>query len=131
MVITKLTTLFRTKSQPIALSKANIKDHASREVLRYFIPVTIISTPIGQIVSNHTPTATVQGVGGILILFVSIFQLVKNRHLIKQKIDDIYNFFNTDMEEVDLLKCSGFSTGSIHDSYTKTQCRVSPEPTSS
>lgn len=80
---------------------------------------------------NYAPTAAVQGVGGILILFVSIFQLVKNRHLIEQKIDDIYKLFRTDMEEVDLLKCSGFSTGSIHDSYTKTQCRVSPEPSSS
>jgi len=103
------------------LHKANVKEHASRKILKYFIPITIISTPLGQMVGNYAPTTTVQGIGGILILFVSIFHLAKNNRSAWKKICGTQNM---DMSN-DLLQSSVFSEGSIHDSYNITQTMVS------
>ena len=48
-------------------------------MLIYFIPVTIIFTPIGQITSNYISTEMIQSVCGILLCFIFVFEVNQKR----------------------------------------------------
>lgn len=50
-------------------------------MLRYFIPITIISTPIGQITGSRVATELVEAIGGCLVTFVAIFEMYQKRDL--------------------------------------------------
>jgi hypothetical protein len=61
------------------LYKAEIREYASRRMLRYFIPITIIATPLGQITGDRVPTDIVEAVGGVLVTFVAVFEIYQKR----------------------------------------------------
>jgi len=65
--------------QPILLYKANVRKHASRKMLLYFVPITIVSTPLGQLTSDHVPTNIIQSVGGILVSLIAIREIYMKR----------------------------------------------------
>jgi uncharacterized membrane protein YfcA len=63
--------------QPLLLSKAEIRKHASPQMLWYFIPVTLISTPAGMATAEYISTETIVAIGGILVTFVAVFELYR------------------------------------------------------
>ena len=50
-------------------------------MLWYFIPVTIVATPLGQMVGDRISTDMVEAVGGILVSFVAVFEVYQKREL--------------------------------------------------
>ncbi len=50
-------------------------------MLWYFIPVTIVATPLGQMVGDRISTDMVEAVGGILVSFVAVFEFYQKRSL--------------------------------------------------
>eukprot|EP00934_Nitzschia_sp_Nitz4_P008217 Nitzschia sp. Nitz4//scaffold21_size171442//109059//110243//NITZ4_002175-RA/size171442-augustus-gene-0.187-mRNA-1//1//CDS//3329542453//8207//frame0 len=68
-------------AQPFLLRLAEVRKYASRKMLLYFIPFTILSTPLGQITGARIPTEMIEAVGGFLVLFVAIVELTQKRHL--------------------------------------------------
>jgi hypothetical protein len=63
------------------LYKAEVREHASRRMLFYFIPTTIIFTPLGQIIGDRVSTDRVEAIGGVLVTVVAIFELYQKRAL--------------------------------------------------
>jgi hypothetical protein len=61
------------------LYKADIREYASQRMLRYFIPITIIATPLGQITGDRVSTDIVEAVGGVLVTFVAVFEIYQKR----------------------------------------------------
>ena len=47
----------------------------------YFIPITILSTPLGQITGDRVSTDLVEAIGGFLVTFVAIFEIYQKREL--------------------------------------------------
>jgi len=68
-------------AQPLLLYSVGIKTHASRKMLFYFIPMTLISTPLGQITGDHVSTELVEAIGGGLVTFVAVFEMYQKRAL--------------------------------------------------
>jgi uncharacterized membrane protein YfcA len=66
--------------QPLQLYQASVIKHAHRRILLLFVPITLISTPIGQLVSAYVPTKIVQAVAGVLVTFVALWELYCKRH---------------------------------------------------
>jgi hypothetical protein len=62
------------------LYKADIREYASKRMLRYFIPITIIATPLGQITGDRVSTDIVTAVGGVLVTFVAVFEIYQKRN---------------------------------------------------
>lgn len=56
-------------------------EHASGRMLRYFVPITIIATPLGQLLGDQISTDMVEAVGGILVSFVAVFEVYQKRQL--------------------------------------------------
>eukprot|EP00934_Nitzschia_sp_Nitz4_P007937 Nitzschia sp. Nitz4//scaffold21_size171442//104174//108556//NITZ4_002174-RA/size171442-augustus-gene-0.186-mRNA-1//1//CDS//3329542450//7927//frame0 len=69
-------------AQPLLLKKAQVQKHASWQMLKLFIPITIISTPLGQITGDRVSTDMVKAVGGCLVTFVACFEFFQKRRLI-------------------------------------------------
>lgn len=65
--------------QPLLLYKTRIRQFALKKMLLYFIPVTIISTPLGQFTSNRVSTDAIEVVGGILVTFIATLEVYKQR----------------------------------------------------
>ena len=65
--------------QPLILYKAQVWKNAYRRVLILFVPITLISTPLGQLVSDGVPTSIVQAVAGVLVTFVACWELYCKR----------------------------------------------------
>ena len=65
--------------QPLLLYKANVVENAYRRILLLFVPTTLITTPLGQLLSDSVPTAIVQAVAGALVTFVACFELYRKR----------------------------------------------------
>ncbi|EJK64898.1 hypothetical protein THAOC_14314 [Thalassiosira oceanica] len=65
--------------QPLLLYKANVVGNAYRRILLLFVPITLITTPLGQLLSDSVPTAIVQAVAGALVTFVACFELYRKR----------------------------------------------------
>lgn len=66
--------------QPIVLYKARVWANADRRVLCLFVPITLISTPLGQLVSSRVPTDLIQAVAGFLVMFVALWELYSKRN---------------------------------------------------
>lgn len=56
-----------------------MRENASWKMLRYFIPITIISTPLGQITGDRISTDLVEAIGGCLVTFVAVFEMYQKR----------------------------------------------------
>lgn len=65
--------------QPLVLYKAKVWKNAHRRVLLLFVPITLVSTPLGQLVSDGVPTNIVQVVAGVLVTFVACWELYSKR----------------------------------------------------
>ncbi|KAL9187678.1 hypothetical protein ACHAXT_006056 [Thalassiosira profunda] len=65
--------------QPLLLYKAQVLKHAHRRILLLFVPITLVSTPLGQLVSDKVPTKIVQAVAGALVTFVACFEIYCKR----------------------------------------------------
>ena len=76
-------------AQPLLLKKAEFKKYASWRVLRYFIPITIISTPLGQITGNVVSTDMIKMIAGCLVTFVATFEMYQKRQLFAKHIRKI------------------------------------------
>ena len=66
--------------QPLVLYKAKVWKNAHRRVLILFVPITLVSTPLGQLVSDGVPTNIVQAVAGVLVTFVACWELYSKRN---------------------------------------------------
>ena len=42
------------------------------------IPATLVATPLGQLTSEHIDKTTVQGVGGVLVTLIALFELCRS-----------------------------------------------------
>jgi len=69
--------------QPLLLYKANVIKYAHRRILLLFVPITLISTPLGQLVSAYVPTKVVQAVAGVLVTLVAIREIYMKRNWFK------------------------------------------------
>lgn len=69
--------------QPLLLYKANVIKYAHRRILLIFVPITLISTPLGQLVSAYVPTKVVQAVAGVLVTLVAMREIYMKRNWFK------------------------------------------------
>ena len=69
--------------QPLLLYKANVIKYAHRRILLLFVPITLVSTPLGQLVSAYVPTKVVQAVAGVLVTLVAIREIYMKRNWFK------------------------------------------------
>ena len=65
--------------QPLLLYKAQVIKYSYRRILLLFVPITLISTPLGQLVSEYVPTKVVQAVAGVLVTFVATWEIWNKR----------------------------------------------------
>ena len=72
------------------MKKTEFKIYASWNVLRYFIPITIISTPLGQITGDVVPIDLIEMIAGVLVTFVAIFEMYQKRKLFGKHIRKIF-----------------------------------------
>jgi uncharacterized membrane protein YfcA len=71
--------------QPLLLSKAEVRKHASRQVLWYFIPVSLISTLAGMASVDYIQTELIVTIvaieiippTAILVTFMAVFELYR------------------------------------------------------
>ena len=75
-------TLALAAALPFLMYEAKIREHATRALLLPFIPVTIISTPLGNFASESANVDTVRMVAGIVVSVVAVWELYRNRTLI-------------------------------------------------
>lgn len=68
-------------AQPLLVFKAQIHKFAPKRMLLYFIPVTILSTPLGQYTGQNVGTEVVELVAGGLVTFVACFEIFQRRLL--------------------------------------------------
>ena len=80
-------------AQPLLLYTAQLRQHASRQMLCYFIPITIISTPIGQALGDNISTDIVVAVGGVLVTFVACFEIYQKKELFRKWFIQLLNSF--------------------------------------
>lgn len=66
--------------QPLLLYKAQVIKNAYRRILLLFVPITLVSTPLGQLVSDKIPTKIVQAVAGVLVTFVACWEIYCKRN---------------------------------------------------
>ena len=67
--------------QPVVLWTAKVWIDANFAVLWLFVPITLISTPLGQMIGYLIPTNIVQAVAGILVILVACWELYSKRSL--------------------------------------------------
>ena len=75
-------------AQPLLLKNANPRKYATRSLMRLFLPVTIVSTPLGQLAGDYVNVEVIQLVAGILVLGVACFELYRNRALVVTVVRD-------------------------------------------
>ncbi|KAL7478516.1 hypothetical protein ACHAWX_000120, partial [Stephanocyclus meneghinianus] len=66
--------------QPLLLRNAQVVKNAFRPILLLFVPITLVSTPVGQLVSVYVPTRIVQAVAGVLVTLVAVWELYSKRN---------------------------------------------------
>jgi hypothetical protein len=69
-------------TQPLLLKQAQTFKSSSRTLLMWFLPMTVLATPLGQFVGDSAPIKILQCVGGVLITGLSLFELYQNRSLV-------------------------------------------------
>jgi hypothetical protein len=62
-------------------------------MMMLFLPVTLLSTPLGQYVGEHVDVKIIQSVAGILVMCVALFQLWRNQELIATFLSKKGRFF--------------------------------------
>eukprot|EP01063_Lacrimia_lanifica_P001743 TRINITY_DN108_c1_g2_i1.p1 TRINITY_DN108_c1_g2~~TRINITY_DN108_c1_g2_i1.p1 ORF type:complete len:1377 (+),score=442.89 TRINITY_DN108_c1_g2_i1:66-4133(+) len=72
--------------QPLLLRKAQVWEHADRRMLKYFVPVTIVSTPCGQVLAEYVSSEWIQTIGGAVVTFVAIFEFYQQRTAIGERL---------------------------------------------
>jgi serine/threonine protein kinase len=53
-------------------------------MLLYFIPVTVITTPLGQLTAEHVSIDSVEVTAGVLVTLLAVFELYKKQELFKE-----------------------------------------------
>lgn len=71
-------------AQPLLLRNSNIIRNANRQLLWLFVPATIVSTPIGNMVADAADTSILQIVGGTLVMIIGLRELIKGRNQLQQ-----------------------------------------------
>ena len=66
-------------AQPLLLWKASVRKHATRPFVLLFIPVTVLSTPLGQYTASHLDVRVLKAVGGVIVTLIGAFEVYKNR----------------------------------------------------
>lgn len=109
-------------------------------MLFYFIPVTILSTPLGQFLGDKLSTKVVALSGGLLITCVAVFELYRNRDGIMHYIVNLSDerrgsevrevpgqFYNLGLStHEDALGRTNFNeNNSVHDMFGLTEMSVS------
>ena len=61
--------------QPLLMYKADVLNFASKRMLIWFIPATLIATPLGQYTAEHVDIEIVILVGAFLVTFIAIFEI--------------------------------------------------------
>lgn len=61
--------------KPLLLYQAGVIKHSYRRILLLLVPISLISTPIGQLVTNRVPTKIIQAVAGVLVTFTACCEL--------------------------------------------------------
>ena len=96
--------------------------NAYRRVLLLFVPITLVSTPIGQLVSDGVPTNIVQAVAGVLVTFVACWELYCKRVWLMSLIPCINNASSGAQEGKD-----GQTTAGADDAAEKGEGKVNDE----
>jgi hypothetical protein len=95
------------------LYKSEIREFASRRMLRYFIPITVIATPLGQITGDRVSTDIVEAVGGVLVTFVAVFEIYQKRDFFASF---LCRKFNNHVEKISDAQITMETDGSEHGS---------------
>lgn len=61
--------------QPMLVYKSNIRKYACRKTLLYFIPITIISTPLGLLVGGMISSYLLQAITGIIVTLLACYEI--------------------------------------------------------
>jgi serine/threonine protein kinase/serine/threonine protein phosphatase PrpC/uncharacterized membrane protein YfcA len=69
-------------AQPMLLKNANPRKYATPSLMRLFVPVTVVSTPLGQFAGDYVNVKVLQLIAGALVLGVAMFEMYRNRALI-------------------------------------------------
>jgi len=69
-------------AQPMLLKNAKPRRYATPSLMRLFVPVTVASTPLGQLASDYVDAKWLQLISGALVLGVGTFEMYRNRALI-------------------------------------------------
>ena len=118
-------------AQPLMLYKAEVRTYASRRMLLYFVPITIIATPLGQITGDRVFTYLVEAIGGFLVTFVAILEMYQKRKLFaawfrgcfknsaETNLNELKNSANTNLGELSPTSVTSRSTMIDSDSSGK------------
>lgn len=114
--------------QPLLLYKTEVRKHASRKMLLYLIPITLVSTPVGQVVGNMASADIIKVVGGGLICLVVLLEIYQNRDKIISLVDrcrckrkgeeDLSMNLTMRAESMGLTEHKSRSLNSFHMQYT-------------
>lgn len=66
-------------AQPQALWNASVVKNSFKRILVLFVPVTLVSTPLGNLLAEHVPTKTIQAVAGVLVGIVAVWEMYSKR----------------------------------------------------
>lgn len=64
-------------SMPLLMYKSNIRTHANKLLLFTLIPVTLISTPIGQLLQDHVSSSLIRIILGLVVTAVVGWEIIK------------------------------------------------------
>ena len=67
-------------------------------MLKYFIPITILSTPIGQVTGDRISTEIIEAVGGFLVTFVACFEMYQKRQLFHKWFHNLLRGFGINID---------------------------------
>jgi hypothetical protein len=76
---TSLTVFNHRSIQPLIFYEADMWNHASSRMLRYFIPITIAATPLGQLLGETISTEVIEAVAGVLVSSLALFEVYHKR----------------------------------------------------
>lgn len=115
--------------QPVIVYKAKVWIDANFRVLWLFVPITLVSTPLGQMVSYRVPTDIVQAVAGVLVVFVACWEIYGKRGWLLgfcKKSTSETKGGNTDVKEVCKAETRQSSTNVTSDNNVQDTEQVAP-----
>lgn len=114
-------------SMPLLIKKAEVKKYGSWKVLQYFIPVTIVSTPLGLFLGQCVSTIMVKRFAGFPIMFVAVVEIYQNREQFVKKIRK-YCFLRNSVKNIKNQKNSMDITVRIEQEYDEEHCASLKQP---